>query len=175
MLAKARDVMTRKFTALRPQMTVIEAMRLFEVAGTEEGNRIYGMVVLNDAGYPVGMLSMYDILSLLRPQKISNWDSMDDQEVDALMGVICDRIKTTQVEAIMTRDVITITPDTHAYADSLSWKAAAWWGWSTSPASSTTWATGCSPADPGRRIAKYPFRVSDLLPRTRRPSTAPQD
>src|SRR5512135_3228585 len=113
MLAKARDVMTPKFSALRPQMTVMEAMRLLKVAGTEEGNRIFGMVVLDDAGHLVGMLSMYDILPLLRPLNIPNWESMDDQEVDALMDSLCGRIKTTQVQTIMTPDVITITPDTH--------------------------------------------------------------
>jgi CBS domain-containing protein len=114
MLAKARDVMTRQFSALRPQMTVMEAMRLLKATGTEEGNRVFGLVVLDDAGHLVGMLSMYDILPLLRPLNIPNWESMDDQEVDAFMDAICDRIKTTRVQAIMTPDVITITPDTHA-------------------------------------------------------------
>ncbi len=114
MLAKARDVMTREFTALRPHMTVIEAMRLFKTVGTEEGNRVFGMVVIDDANHLVGMLSMYDILPLLRPLNIPNWESMDDQEVDSLLDTICDRIKTTLVQSIMTPEVITITPDTHA-------------------------------------------------------------
>ena len=113
MLAKARDVMTRKFSSLLPQMTVMEAIRLLKVAGAEEGNRIFGMVVIDDAGHLVGMLSMYDILPLLRPLNIPDWDFMDDQEVDALMDAIGDRVKTTQVQAIMTPDLITITPETH--------------------------------------------------------------
>ena len=113
MLAKARDVMTRKFSSLLPQMTVMEAMRLLKVAGSEEGNRIFGMVVIDDAGHLVGMLSMYDILPLLRPLNIPDWDFMDDQEVNALMDAIGNRVKTTQVQAIMTPDLITITPETH--------------------------------------------------------------
>jgi CBS domain-containing protein len=113
MLAKARDVMTRKFASLRPQMTVMEAMQFLKAAGTEEGNRIFGMVVIDDAGHLVGMLSMYDILPLLRPLNIPKWDFMDDQEVDALMDAIGDRVKTTLVQAIMTPGLITITPETH--------------------------------------------------------------
>ena len=113
MLAKARDVMTRKFSSLLPQMTVMEAIRLLKVAGSEEGNRIFGMVVIDDAGHLVGMLSMYDILPLLRPLNIPDWDFMDDQEVNALMDAIGNRVKTTQVQAIMTPDLITITPETH--------------------------------------------------------------
>jgi CBS domain-containing protein len=113
MLAKARDVMTREFSSLLPQMTVMEALRLLRAAGSEEGKRISGMVVINDAGQLVGMLSMYDILPLLRPLNIPDWDFMDDQEVDALMHSIGNRVKTTQVQAIMTPDLITITPETH--------------------------------------------------------------
>ena len=113
MLAKARDVMTREFSSLLPQMTVMEALRLLRAAGLEEGKRISGMVVIDDAGQLVGMLSMYDILPLLRPLNIPDWDFMDDQEVDALMHSIGNRVKTTQVQAIMTPDLITITPETH--------------------------------------------------------------
>jgi CBS domain-containing protein len=114
MLAKARDVMTRQFSALRPQMTVMEAIRQFKAAGAEERHTIFGMVVIDDSGRLAGMLSMYDILPLLRPPSIPKWESMDDQEVDALMSITCDRIKSTRVREIMTPDVITITPDTHA-------------------------------------------------------------
>lgn len=71
------------------------------------------MVVLDDEGQLVGILSMYDILPQLRPAKNPQWESMDDQEVDAFLDAISDRIKTTQIQSIMSRDVITITPDTH--------------------------------------------------------------
>lgn len=79
----------------------------------QEGNKISGMVVLDDEGQLVGILSMYDILPQLRPAKNPQWESMDDQEVDAFLDAISDRIKTTQIQSIMSRDVITITPDTH--------------------------------------------------------------
>lgn len=113
MLAKARDVMTRQFPVLHPQMTMMEAMKLFKAAGSKEGSKISGMVVLDDEGQLVGILSMYDILPQLRPAKNPQWESMDDQEVDAFLDAISDRIKTTQIQSIMSRDVITITPDTH--------------------------------------------------------------
>jgi CBS domain-containing protein len=113
MLAKARDVMTPQFYTLRPEMTITEAIRYFQLAGREEKNKVFGLVVTDDHGELVGMLSMYDILPLMRPTNIRDWEDMDDNEVDTLMESICGRIKTTLVRDIMTPEVITISPDVH--------------------------------------------------------------
>jgi CBS domain-containing protein len=114
MLAKAGDVMTPQFYTLRPEMTITEAIGFFQKAGKEERNKVFGMVVTDVHGKLVGMLSMYDILPLMRPSNIRDWEGMDDSEVDSMMQNICSTIKTTLVGDIMTPDVITITPDTHA-------------------------------------------------------------
>jgi CBS domain-containing protein len=113
MITKARDLMATKFYAIRPEMTIAEAIPLFQVAGSEEENRVFGMVVVDDGGQLVGMLSMYDILPLMRPSNIRDWEDWDDNEVNRLMDAMCNNIKATLVRDVMTHNVITITPDTH--------------------------------------------------------------
>jgi CBS domain-containing protein len=113
MLAKARDVMAKKFHTLRPNMTVAEAITWFKKAADVEGSKVFGMAVTDDSGQLVGMLSMYDILPFLRPSNIPNWEEMDDVEVDRLLDILCSRIKATLVRDIMTAGVISVSPDTH--------------------------------------------------------------
>jgi CBS domain-containing protein len=71
------------------------------------------MIVKDDAGRLVGMLSMYDILLLVRPKHTQVWGIMTDIEVSGVFDVIADRAKSVRVEDLMTPDVITIAPDTH--------------------------------------------------------------
>jgi CBS domain-containing protein len=114
MLAKAVDLMTRQFYTLRPEMTIAAAIGFLQKAGKQERNKVFGMVVTDGHGKLVGMLSMYDILPLMRPTNIRDWEGMDDTEVDSMMEHLCSTIKATLVGDVMTPDVITITPETHA-------------------------------------------------------------
>jgi len=61
----------------------------------------------------VGMLSMYDILLLIRPKHIHIWGEMQDIDVTGIIDEACRRAKPILVGDIMTTDVVTITPDTH--------------------------------------------------------------
>lgn len=88
-IPKAADIMTRKLITLRPDMSVISAMRqLVE-------HRISGAPVLDAEGSLVGILSEYDCLRVLT----SGQFSQDAHEEDEPVG------------AIMTTDVLTIPPD----------------------------------------------------------------
>jgi CBS domain-containing protein len=109
----ARDVMQRSFHTLGPQMSVAEAMDHFKRATEEEQRRIFGMVVKDDSGHLVGMLSMYDILLFVRPKHTQVWGTMTDIEVSGLLEVISERAQSVRVEDLMTTDVITIQPNTH--------------------------------------------------------------
>jgi CBS domain-containing protein len=109
----ARDVMDTRFYTLRPEATVAEAVRGFEEAGRETGRAVFGMMVTDSAGNLVGLLSIYDILLLLRPKHIHIWGEMEDLEVSGILEAACGRAKTMLVGDIMTTQVITITPDTH--------------------------------------------------------------
>jgi CBS domain-containing protein len=108
-----RDVMDTRFHTLRPEATVAEAVRAFEAAGRETGRAVFGMMVTDSAGNLAGLLSIYDILLLLRPKHIHIWGEMEDLEVSGILEAACGRAKTMLVGDIMTTQVITITPETH--------------------------------------------------------------
>jgi CBS domain-containing protein len=109
----ARDVMDTRFYSLQPEATVAEAVQAFGEAGRETGKAVFGMMVTDAAGNLVGLLSIYDILLLLRPKHIHIWGEMEDLEVSGILEAACSRAKTMLVGDIMTTHVITITPETH--------------------------------------------------------------
>jgi Mg/Co/Ni transporter MgtE len=61
----ARDVMDTRFHTLKPQMTVAEAVKVFQRASGESGRQVFGILVVDDEKRLVGMLSMYDIFRCL--------------------------------------------------------------------------------------------------------------
>ncbi len=112
---RAKDVMQRQFYALTPQMTIAEAIQLFKKATEEEKRRVFGMIVRDETGRLVGMLSMYDILHLIRPKHAQVWGTMTDIEISGLLELVAERVRSMQVEDIMTTEVITVGPDTHLF------------------------------------------------------------
>ncbi|OGP71271.1 MAG: signal transduction protein [Deltaproteobacteria bacterium RBG_13_58_19] len=109
----ARDVMTTRFFTLGPEATIAQAVRVFRQASQETGQRVFGLMVTEGEGRLKGMLSMYDILLLIRPKHIHIWGEMTDLELDGLFAAACRRGKGILVGDIMTTDLITVTPDTH--------------------------------------------------------------
>ena len=109
----ARDVMDTRFHTLKPWMTIAEAVKIFQRASEESGRRVFGMLVVDDGGCLVGMLSMYDIFLLLRPKHTHIWGEMADLDLAGLLKTACDRAQPVLVGDIMTTELITITPDTH--------------------------------------------------------------
>lgn len=87
-IPKAADIMTRDVVALRPQMRTLDAMRIF----VEE--RISGAPVVDESRRLVGIVSVYDCLRVLTAGQFSD-ESQEENE---------------PVEAIMTRDVVSIGP-----------------------------------------------------------------
>lgn len=116
MEATAKDIMLTEYPAISPAATVAEAITEFrDLAGPESHRRVFGMMVTDDAGKLIGMISMYDILLLIRPKHIDLWGDMTDIDMTGLIDATCDRIKTVRVDDIMTADVITAAPDTHVF------------------------------------------------------------
>jgi CBS domain-containing protein len=113
MKVKARDVMTTRFHTLLASTPVVEAVKIFKRASEEEQKRVFGMMVTDDQGRLVGILSMYDILLFMRPKHIHIWGMMEDIDVAGLVDNACERVKSIQVGDIMTTEVITITPEAH--------------------------------------------------------------
>ena len=109
----ARDVMDDCFQTLRPEMSIAEAVRIFQRAGRVSGQKVFGIMVTDASRALVGMLSIYDIFLLLRPKHIHIWGEMEDLEVSGILEVACRRAQTVLVGDIMTTELITITPETH--------------------------------------------------------------
>jgi CBS domain-containing protein len=110
---KAKDVMQKSFQALNPHMTIAEAIKVFKRVSKEKERRVFGMIVKDDGGRLIGMLSMYDVLLLILPKHTHVWGIMTDIEVSGLFEVISERTHSVRVEDLMTTEVITVNPDTH--------------------------------------------------------------
>lgn len=111
----ARDIMTTSFHTLAPYTPVSEAVSLFKAASMKEGRKIFGMMVLDDDGKLVGMLSMYDILLFMRPKHIHIWGMMEDIDIAGIVDMACRKAQSILVGDIMVPEVITIGPDTHKF------------------------------------------------------------
>ncbi len=113
MTLTARDVMDDCFQTLRPEMSIAEAVRMFQRAGRVSGAKVFGLMVTDSSGALVGMLSIYDIFLLLRPKHIRIWGEMEDLEVSGILDAACRHAQNLLVGDIMTTELITITPETH--------------------------------------------------------------
>jgi CBS domain-containing protein len=105
--------MSTRFHTLTPQTPVSEAVERFKQASKEEGRKIFGMMVTDDAGRLAGLISMYDILLFIRPKHTHIWGMMDDIDVTGIVDAACDRTKSILVGDIMTPEVVTVAPQTH--------------------------------------------------------------
>lgn len=109
----ARDIMDTHFHTLLPQTSIADAVAVLKKAGEELKRQVFGMMVVDEQGHLVGMISMYDILLLTRPKHIHIWGEMADIDVTGIVREACLRAKPILVGDIMTTNVVTVTPDTH--------------------------------------------------------------
>jgi len=105
--------MDTRYSTLSPRMTIGEAFRVFQKAGEEHRQIVFGMVVTDAAGQLLGMLSMYDILLLIRPKHIHIWGEIKDVEVEGILDEALHRARSMLVSDIMTTELTTISPDLH--------------------------------------------------------------
>lgn len=109
----AREVMDTRFFTLKPEAPIGQAVQVFKEAHQQTGRTMFGLMVTDDQGKLVGMLSVYDIFLLLRPKHIHIWGEMENLEVTGILEEACRRAQGVLVGDIMTTELITITPDTH--------------------------------------------------------------
>ncbi len=109
----AKDVMEPRFLTVNQDMTIQEAVGVFQQAAAATGQRVFGLMVTDYQGKLVGMLSMYDIFLLLRPKHIHIWGEMQDLDLSGIIDTACHKAGKMLVGDIMTTELITITPDTH--------------------------------------------------------------
>ncbi len=109
----ARDVMDDCFQTLRPEMSIDEAVRIFQRAGRVAAQKVFGLMVTDASRALVGMLSIYDIFLQLPPKHIPAGGEMEDLELSNFLETACRRAQAVLVGDIMTTEVITISPETH--------------------------------------------------------------
>jgi len=109
----ARDVMDTDFHTVRPENTIAEAVKAFKQASEQRRQKVFGLMVTDARGLLVGMLSLYDMLLLMRPKNIHIWGEMRDIDVTGFIEEACRRARAIRVGDVMTEEVVTITPDTH--------------------------------------------------------------
>jgi CBS domain-containing protein len=109
----ARDLMDTDYYTVHPQTTIADAVRTFKQASKLRKQKVFGLMVTDDRGHLVGMLSLYDLLLLMRPKNIHIWGEMSDIDITGFIDEACRRARSIVVGDVMTTEVITITPDTH--------------------------------------------------------------
>jgi CBS domain-containing protein len=109
----ARDVMDTDFYTVHPDTTIADAVKAFKQASQHRKQKVFGLMVTDDRGQLVGMLSLYDLLLLMRPKNIHIWGEMSDIDVTGFIEEACRRARSILVGDVMTPEVVTITPDTH--------------------------------------------------------------
>ena len=110
---KVRDLMTTQVVTLRPSDTIKRATIRFAV------DDISGAPVVDNRNHLVGILSEDDILHLILRQQEkmgSTGDKMlsytlDSTVEDESLRLAADAVSNTKVEEIMTRSVLTTSPD----------------------------------------------------------------
>jgi CBS domain-containing protein len=111
MKVTARDVMITPYATLLSSLYLPKALKMFKKVSEVEGE-IYGMMVVDEKGHLTGVLSMYDIFLFCVPRHIQMWGAMEDIDFFALLDNAYEKAKNTRVEDIMTKEPVTITPDT---------------------------------------------------------------
>jgi len=110
---RAKDFMVQDYAIVRPKATVKEAARLiFEGRVRETGYKPFGIMVVNERGRLVGMISMTDILFHVRPPSLKydlEGATLWEDEIDFHLEEFND----LRVEQIMSSPVITVSPEDH--------------------------------------------------------------
>ena len=109
----ARDFMDTHFHTLHPGQTLAAAVSAFQSASEQEGKKIFGMMVTDDADRLVGMLSMYDILNYVQPKHVAIFGEMEDLDPTRVYRNRLKTVGSILVDDIMTTEVVTVRPESH--------------------------------------------------------------
>lgn len=112
---RVRDLMTTQVVTLKPTDTIKKATITFAV------DNVTGAPVVDNRNHIIGIITDNDILSLIvkyqetiagdvKPHNLLDF-SLDGENSDDVVADVNKKISSTKVEDIMTRSVLTTTPD----------------------------------------------------------------
>ena len=108
---RAKDLMIPLQDYLKPDSTLREAVNLLRIAKRgEERIGVKGLPVLDEKGKLIGMVSMGDILKAVYPSYMSMMN-LGDFTWDGMVESLAKQVADKKVEAVMTRDVVTVRED----------------------------------------------------------------
>jgi CBS domain-containing protein len=108
---RAKDIMVKDFSTIRPGAPVREAVRIIlEGKPRETGYKPFGIMVTDEIGRLVGMISMFDILYHLRPP-FMNYQMEGLPLWQGELEPYLDQFRDLRVEQVMTTPVITCSPN----------------------------------------------------------------
>jgi CBS domain-containing protein len=108
---KVKDIMVKDFSTIRPDAPVREAVRMIlEGKPRHTGYKPFGIMVTDEIGRLVGMISMFDILYHLRPP-FMNYEMEGAPLWKGELEPYLDQFRALRVEQVMTTPVITCAPD----------------------------------------------------------------
>jgi CBS domain-containing protein len=108
---KAKDIMEKDFSTIRPDAPVREAVRMIlEGEPRHTGYKPFGVMVTDEIGRLVGMISMFDILYHLRPP-FMNYQMEGLPLWEGELEPYLDQFRDLRVEQVMTTPVITCGPN----------------------------------------------------------------
>ncbi|HOP47440.1 MAG TPA: CBS domain-containing protein [Desulfobacteraceae bacterium] len=108
---KAKDIVVNDYETISPEASVKEAAKLiFNGKVRTTGYKPFGVMVVDDTGRLLGMVSMFDILYHLRPSFL-NYEVGSFSIWKGEIEVYVDHFKDLRVEQIMSTPVIAVAPD----------------------------------------------------------------
>ena len=107
----AKDIMVKSYVTIAPDAPIQEAARLiFEGKVRDSGYKPFGIIVTDEIGRLVGMISMFDILYHLRPAFLNYEIDTFDMSKGELEPYV-NQFKELKVEQVMSTPVVTVSPD----------------------------------------------------------------
>lgn len=107
----AKEIMEKDFLTTHPDTPVRDAARLiFEGSVRKTGYKPFGLMVTDEGGLLVGMISMFDIIYHLRPP-FMNYELESFRLEHGELEPYLDHFKDLKVEQVMSSPVVTVAPD----------------------------------------------------------------
>ncbi len=108
---KARDIMEPMSDTLTPDRTIKEAVRVMKMAKRgEQRVGVKGMVVVDEEGNLLGMLSIKDILRAIIPEYMKMAE-LGEFTWEGMLEKMAKRVEDMKVADVMTKEVITVEED----------------------------------------------------------------
>ena len=109
----ARDIMVQDYGTIRPDAPVREAVRLiYKGKVRKTGYKPFGILVTDEIGLLIGMVSMFDVIYHLRPP-FMNYDVDSFTVWKGDMEPFLDKFDDLTVEQVMSTSVLTASPEDH--------------------------------------------------------------